>query len=979
MSLVLSRRNLKFYNNKLVFEPDHRQRGNIPGDGYDTLRYLMGLIRTKTNDVVELDGRPAPSVVLKTLRDLPGVTVRGRTVEIDEATQFAHRLPFWKIHFGRPTEGVVDEGSAFKRFTTDITLYVRNISWLIIFYSEETLSEFFERGDFEGSAYRKISTGGGLSLEDRVAGHYIRRAEETMRTLGIGYVRPLLTVEPRTIEREGTDFLIEEQLIEGFPASEHFSEICIETAAQVPETQLRALKDEVSTMKFLIEESYNYLSRPYEFGRRAPINKDFRILPEKLLPSVYATSVLYALQARYDEELAVGTTEALQRAANINATGARILAPMILGDSSRFNNIIDGENPLSSLNFPREFFEKYGQKVKSKKNDELTSLSEEFDRAKYVIVEQELAKRYSRPGFFPIYNKITITDAPSNTNIITRALVNSSIQKPILLRIIDAVRNKTNAKARIEAVLGTEIPETENRLIFTLESYDGRPSTSRIDAGLLDIDFESILNSTNFPIAYEAFAGGEVDNKSQSEIDAITADLQELNDGVTTPYISSQELVSTSILDPVSFASIVQDLSETMEQVSRDALITPKELFLGEKNNFFEPIAYEVERQNVTSGEKQHFLLANGEEEALHFFDSQVKFNQEYNYKLTSFNFILENRYYYDSPSIDRFVSGIENFGTLPEGERFVFGTTLVSYQSPRILELPMAAERSVVVDAPPIRPNVEFFATEGKNNKVQIRLSSMKTTELSQPVVVEEEDRQLFVSIRNSQKNFTPAPILFSSDEPPVGYEVFRLETLPESVREFAGNKMTVRSVTAEDKASDGTMFEHAIRPNQDYYYMFRTLDFHGKVSNPTDIFHFKLIDDQGAIVPHLKTIPISSLGPKLSSQREMRRFLEIKPSIRQVSMPESQFRGKTSDDISSVKVGTANISNTPGQSILQSTFIVELKSKKTGKSIYINVDYSLNNDNVRNPQIREASKKGAGKITEKDLEAALRRRDQE
>jgi hypothetical protein len=996
---ILSNRTLKFYNNETVYEIDLKQTAFIPtgrftsevivdtGTGevieerprtnVDALRYLTGLARYKDETIVDVDGRPAPSDVIKTIKDLPGVSVRRNEIIISETTQLRYRIPFYKIRFSNTSIEHAEENSIFYKSTSDIRLFFRSLEWVVVFYNQEIFREFLERGDLEGPKYRQVTGMSGLDLDNRsVVGHYIRKAEETMRQLGFGNLKPLKTIENRVFEDLGR---LEVRPV--VPPSLTYSDFKVETLAQVPETTIRRNNDELSTLKFLVDENYNFLSREFEFGNRAPANKKNTNFPETLMPSAYVISALASLADRYSNE------EDPRVRAQINARGIELAKALLLGGQPRFLDLgVNILNPLIDFSLTQEFFDNFGFKVKRTTNSQISEAEEQQENSNYVIIDQEITKNFSNTSLFPFYNIVTITDLPSFSNTITRTLINSGLNKGIVLRLMDFIKNPIEAENRLEETIGlfaTVSPDviglgqqsTKRKQVFTLDMFSGQPNTSRITGDNLQIDFGALLNSINAPLFFRFLTSTPYVLKTPETLRNIVRDLRQINLDSITPYVPTEDIRSESTMSFMDFLNITTEFTEDLQRISRNRIPTAKQLLLGEKDSYFEPIAYKVTKRNVTTNETQEFLFINGEEEQVEFIDSQLKFNQEYDYSLSSFNFILENNYFYETLPPSEFEAGID-FSS--PGQEFVFGTRMNVVQAPKVLELPLATESSVNVDAPPIRPNVEFYPVKDFEDRVKIRLSSMNSVEFADPIIIENADRQLFASIRNSQKIGPNDKIRFASDETPMAYEVFRLEEMPRSITDFAGTKRIAKSITSNNESTDGTLIQDAIRPNVEYYYLFRTLDFHGKVSNPTEIFKFVLIENDGSLIPVLTVIPLDQLGKLEPQTREVRRFIEILPSARQTVMPRNQFAGKTSDGIRQINFGNNSVQVDTSNSILDNKFLIEVKSKKTGKSIYLELDYEINNSTIRQPGPRRRAKIRTT-VTQADVEQALRRREEE
>ena len=412
-------------------------------------------------------------------------------------------------------------------------------------------------------------------------------------------------------------------------------------------------------------------------------------------------------------------------------------------------------------------------------------------------------------------------------------------------------------------------------------------------------------------------------------------------------------------------------------------------LFLSNKNNYFEIFAYKVSKRNLSTQDQQHFFINNRPEEIAGFFDTQVKPGQAYTYTLSALALVFENEYQYKTPEVEYGVR------VDPESRNsLVLAASTLTRQKLKIIELPLTEEDSTILDAPPTVPNVEFYPLKDFNNKINIRLSTTNSTNFEKPIVIESDDRRLFDKIRKNQKLQPGDKIRFHSDETPAAYEVYRINFKPQLITDFVSGKRIIKSVTANNRSADGVMFQDGVVPNLDYYYLFRTLDFHGNISNPTQIFKFTLVDNEGALQPLLTTIPLEdafgvlkndgsfSRKKKDQNSREIRKFIKIRPSSEEISFTRGQFEGKSSKDITSVILGNNRTGDYRSlglgseSQVVNQKYALEFKSKKTGKSIFLEFTYSLNNVNIQTLQARE---KIEDTVTDKDIIDSIQRRELE
>ena len=1083
MSLIISNRTLKFYNNEKVFDASSKQQAvffsvlvnanevipeaNPSLEVPDLLRYLLYLSNFQTVKRRELsDGRIVNVDTLESLKDLPGVVVERNFITISEQTQKDYRIPFSKIEFVGTTSyrkrgNIAD--SFLSESERDIKFHFRNKNWVKVFYSRQVFLEFLERGDLDGEQYGAVPD---ISDQDLIGS-----AETTMAAFGLGFTKFLNTTTPRSGgEAVGTRIvytlldslgrplqLTEEQYdnlsracegervtgytgtrltdfnsndailteyglgapavvfslsprdvdyelprdtsrtvpcaairtalrgrveipggpferdIEGASSSNTFVDFTVETQAQVSETELRLKQDEVSTLQFLVDEEYNYLAREYEFGDRAPANRTNTAIPEQNLPSIYGASLLFYLNNKYQEELRSGATAGILGQYNAKAI-----------EIGRNYGLLPGDplNQFTSL-VTEQFFDRYGFNAKNLTPELTETLVNSYTKEKYNILDSDIINNFTFPTLFPAVNRIEIVDLPSEGKIITNALVETQLEPATNVRLMEQIRDPD------PSILTN---------VFAFESYSGyAPKANRI-INIKRFSLQEFLNTLNNPIRIDFANGTPTDpGDAYRNVGDDVAEIRVLNSQFLTPYLANTDLDEIIGLD--GLAAFPQIL-EAVERASRRSIVGPRDLFLERKNNYFEPIAYRIRKKNTLTGNTQEFLLSNKPEERVQFFDSQLKINQEYNYNLSSINVVLENQYYYKTPDASKFnvVSGDS-----VSDDQFILGATMVIAHDPKIVELPLSFEKSVNTDDAPIMPNVEFFAIKDFNDRVRIRLSSMNSVEHAYPILIDQgPDTNLFSKISQSQRVNFGEKIRFSSDETPMAYEVYRLETKPTNIRDFLSTRRVIRSIAYGEENSDGTLFEDRIIPNQEYYYLFRTLDFHGKISNPTEIFKFVLVDNEGALQPlltseplskyfgHLETFPSTRSGlftqqVQQKQPREVRKFIEITPTTNQISFIRGQFTDKTSDDISTVYLGDPSIrfssfdpdkATEVASEILGNKFLLELISKKTGKPIYIELDYTLNDIKLRERTDAER-RRARTTVTEQDIADALARRN--
>jgi hypothetical protein len=170
--------------------------------------------------------------------------------------------------------------------------------------------------------------------------------------------------------------------------------------------------------------------------------------------------------------------------------------------------------------------------------------------------------------------------------------------------------------------------------------------------------------------------------------------------------------------------------------------------------------------------------------------------------------------------------------------------------------------------------------------------------------------------------------------------YEVFRLEIAPKSYSDFRDAKIGEISMPFN---STDAIFRDLVAPNKKYYYMFRSVNQKGMVSNPTMVYETTLLvdADDSKIVTDTYHFPKprdkeSSLG--------FRKLLRITPAVEHILFNEAQpaLFGKRS------LVGTLDNLNLgiKEKAVWGRKFKIRIKSKTSGKmiDIILNVDLTKN-----------------------------------
>ena len=328
-------------------------------------------------------------------------------------------------------------------------------------------------------------------------------------------------------------------------------------------------------------------------------------------------------------------------------------------------------------------------------------------------------------------------------------------------------------------------------------------------------------------------------------------------------------------------------------------------------------------------------------------YDAQVKYNTEYFYEIDRVVLIFGNEYKYYNPTFTQVGhKSNSHSATMVAKLKYTNEPSIKAVVVPYVI----GDIESIILDKPPVPPELSFYPFMGVNNKVQILLNS-NTGELeSRPVEILPTDGAYFAEEYRSQTGLMGVTfqdimegnkkITFRSDDPVDAYQLFKLDTIPESYASFASGLIEI-----DPHLGVGGMYKDTIEPNKKYYYCARAMDLHGNLSNPSHIYQIEMVDNNGQIF--FKQKVFSYEKPTNNYVKSGRRFVYVAPALQQ-----SLFMRPDE------AVGNPGINNLPTSNILgapdidtlwQKTFRVRLTSTKTGRKVDLNLTFK--NSGILNP----------------------------
>jgi len=243
--------------------------------------------------------------------------------------------------------------------------------------------------------------------------------------------------------------------------------------------------------------------------------------------------------------------------------------------------------------------------------------------------------------------------------------------------------------------------------------------------------------------------------------------------------------------------------------------------------------------------------------------------------------------------------------------------------------ENPEDQERVTLIDNPPLPPEISFNQYKDVANKVLISLNVNYGEQKLTPIKVFEEDEATILKYRQNQKELNIYPrVLYQTDDFKGTYKVYRTTIKPKDWSAFIDADVT------EIDNVQSSAFEDMIFPNVDYYYFARFVDIHGNLSNPTGVFHLRMVQD-GGFPPFmiLKPYNFSEAQNPLVYDKGFKKFLKI-------GLKDEVRSFYNASDVNKIDFGYKKVDSNVTMPELKK-YKIRITSKKTGKKIDINLDF--------------------------------------
>ena len=347
-----------------------------------------------------------------------------------------------------------------------------------------------------------------------------------------------------------------------------------------------------------------------------------------------------------------------------------------------------------------------------------------------------------------------------------------------------------------------------------------------------------------------------------------------------------------------------------------------------------EIIAYRIEKSNLEGNTLQNFYFFNSyDDDALDFIDTQVFYNREYTYRIYAINAVVGNKYKYVKYYDNSYIDDIYSFKNESPYKFLALNKAVVSF-----IETPFFEQQIVMIDKPPLFPQVEVVPFFQEVDRIGFRLTPTYGSVIEKPIQIIASDERKIAAMQSNSVNFSETEseserlVHYSSDNPPTEYEVLLIQQPPSSYQDFT----TAQRFTKETNYNSGYM-ELNLEPNKRYYMVFRAADNAG-ISNPSSVYTMVLNLHTDGIFVEFDEYEMQPSDSDIPMTFE--RVLKIDPSPEQMSVDFSeqiQQEGfyATAPSVSDLQLGIEE------NKVWTKDYKFRLISRTTGKAIDLNINY--------------------------------------
>ena len=315
---------------------------------------------------------------------------------------------------------------------------------------------------------------------------------------------------------------------------------------------------------------------------------------------------------------------------------------------------------------------------------------------------------------------------------------------------------------------------------------------------------------------------------------------------------------------------------------------------------------------NTTNRLIQTFWLPA--DETINFIDTQVKYGIRYRYSCVAHVLVIGADY---------------SISTNEKGK-------LESLINPslKIIEVPMFEDTCNIIQPPQPIPEIEFHNDKHNRESITV-LMKLNANYYNSSFIPLEEDELNQNELVSEYNKLNRRPYFHYETEHAL-FEIFKLDRIPKSYDEIDNYKI---GEIRHNIPSTSTAIRDNIGIGKKHYYVFRSINSHGLLSNPTPIYEVEMKEDADETFLHINVVEIERIE-RYQQTRELTKDIQILPAPLHTIFDQSQAPssdGTLGNKIRKLKLGIAE------DPIWGKRFKFRITSKDTGKKIDINVNVEL------------------------------------
>jgi hypothetical protein len=357
-----------------------------------------------------------------------------------------------------------------------------------------------------------------------------------------------------------------------------------------------------------------------------------------------------------------------------------------------------------------------------------------------------------------------------------------------------------------------------------------------------------------------------------------------------------------------------------LRKLINQELRTYKEILNGDKC-YTETVLYKVLKyENNSNTPIQSYWIPNDPSlDNFNFVDTQLKYGVTYRYEIHAYNLIIGTSYSLNVQNVSE--TSID----------YVFRILADTAPSIQLAKAKIFEVTKTLSDNLPVAPEVNFFPFRAVNNKFKILLNNAVGRFYSRPISILDTDQLYYNRVYSKYGLSDGDEVLFQSDDVPKQFQIFRTLIKPKTYDNFSKDLYQ----TIDTNGTAVSVLEK-IKPNTKYYYLFRSVDYHDNISNPSPVYEIEIVDDDGAIYPVINIVTLNN-NENVTNYKSMKKLLQLRPSAAQLFINEQKSKLLENNSAYDINKNSLFLGREK-ESVWGKDFKIRLTSKQTGKKIDIN-----------------------------------------